>query len=1061
MNTSHSKFQYNSLHQYFTEIWTDKENTVSDSVNIPLKKNEDCFPLENFPVYTIIACLIYLYRINFYENFSFWLCNKIDRKLSNKLLLTTPLSPNQTISKITDFLMNSLSLIWTTKKQSCIHDFGSAHKLDHVNIYFLIIKSEAQFDKERILKPNDIIFAVCLKQRELIIFSQGKVRKALMKNLKCHISNIFSAVVHRSKIKISKFDFMSEQEKSSIMDVWNNTHFRLPSLDIPGLFEGNCQKSPHKTAVTFGNESLTYKELNDRSDRLANHLQSVGIKSGMFICILINRSFQMIVSIIAILKLGAIYIPIDSQYPLKRIKYIVQNSESKYIISTEEFLKLINKIDCAFDVIFLDRIEKSLIHRSPSHTTQGNNKKLAYLIYTSGSTGKPKGVMISHRNVINYAYWFGKKFQFNDKSSIDFSSSIGFDLAVACTLVPLVLGATISICDDETKIDPSQYLNYLLARNITHIECIPDYFNHLLFYPELIKKLKRLKWILLGGDALVKKDLERWFLLNKLQKIVNEYGPTECTVAITSYLINKKSIGHMHTIPIGTPAHNTHTFILDRYKNICPVGVTGELFIGGESVSPGYLDKDKNLGKFISRRLLTSNFRRFYNTGDLARWLPCGNIIFLGRSDEQVKINGFRIELSEIESQLLEHRDVIQCKVIAKKNLRGEKFITAYVVLDSESINCNFLKEYLKTYLPKYMIPSQIFSVKDFPLNASGKIDIKALSSIECSKSQLNIKSLDKKTLQVIQIWEKLLGHKNFSLNDSFLDIGGGSLLTVALMLEIEKEFGVRLPLSRLSVKPTILSLLELIKELKCHQLHQIFCNALNPKIICLKENGECAESFFLIPPVGGTVFIFKSLVKNLEWNGRIFALQDPAIEDAKIKFSSLESMGSYYVAAIKKIQPKGPYLVAGASFGATLAVEIVNQFLRQGDAVKFLGLFDGWAEYSNDLKDVQYFSNFMNKEVSRLNSNYGESLIRIQYEREQLLFSYKIPKINIDLTLFKATTLWPIFESMNTPKNCWEKFIDSPIHVYHVDGDHESMFYEPHIRKLAQLLTTCLTSNC
>ncbi len=1065
------EFKYNSLQRYFSEIWINEKRDYNDFIMIPLSQSIKSGCEGQLAHFAIISCLIYLYRINSYENFSVWLDNESNlsieiqekNRISDGMVLTTEFLPYDSIRDSLDSLISLVSSSLSAKK--CTERYTEialdTQNHDHINITFLVLNSVSDQDKNRALKPAEFNFKIALREKILIISATGKLIKFVKDNIKHHIISIFSEMSNRSKIKINEIDFMSDREKSLIMSSWNNTYFDLPAISVQGLFENACIHNPNKIAVKFNNESITYKELNDNSNQLARYFLSLNIKPDSFIGVLLERSIDMLIAILAVLKIGATYIPIDSRYPLKRIKFIIQNSGSKHIITDTALQSILEETNYQIEVLYIDKIKKRFNEYSERNLRKiKNNRKLAYLIYTSGSTGKPKGVLISHRNIINYAFWFSKKFELNNTSIIDFSSSIGFDLAVPCTLVPLIVGATISICSNDIKLYPSDYLKYLSDNYITHIECIPNYFSHLLSYPNQIKKLKYLKWILLGADALIKKDLKTWLALNKKQNLVNEYGPTECTVAITSYIINNRSIDkHPDIIPIGKPSHNTHAFVLDKYMNICPIGAIGELFIGGLSVSEGYLEKEKNTKKFIKMRLLNSQYKKYYNTGDLAKWLPSGDILFLGRVDDQVKISGFRIEITEIENQLLENQKVNKCKVIVKTNSRGEKFLIAYVVLDSpkEDFNCAFLKTYLKTYLPWYMIPAQIINIDNFPINASGKIDIKRLSLIEANSNIINYEKFDPDTKKLFKIWDKLLGHKNFSLNDNFLDVGGGSLSAASLMLEIDKQFLVKLPLGCFAVKPTINSLLKSITEFKTKPVVPRKTKLLfRPHAICLKESGS-SSPLFLIPPVGGTVFIFKKFVEYLQCDRKVFALQDPALEAPDIKFNSIQSMAKHYVAIIKEIQPIGPYSIAGASFGATLSIEIAYQLQNKKNNIQFLGLLDGWAIYSNSLKDVQFFSDFMHKKMLKLNSQYAKSLIQIQFEREHLLFEYKIPPLSAKIDLFKADELWPIFESIDSPKNHWDKFISSEIHVHKVRGDHESMFYEPNVKGLVKIFLSAI----
>ena len=1025
----------------------------------------------------ISACLIYFYRINGYQTVSTWvsypalkeMALKSQDTLSCFIPLTVHFQPNTSFGDV----VKSVEYKITTMMQRKTYNLKFLSKLleSHENNFRIRIELYNNPKLNNDINNEDIFFVIDSKKRKLFMHINENLNKHFTKNISKHIQNILSQGVNEASTPIQQLSFLTETEKQIILVKWNNTQqdFEFDETLI-SLFERQVSRFPNKIALRFKHKSMTYGELNQRSNQLARYLIDKGFKPKEFAAIFLERSLEMIVAIFAVLKTGGIYVPIDVNYPEERVKYIIEHSRCVVLLTKESHTKGVKQGNNlgSLQIISLDR-EAETINKCSEHQLLTNNhidsRSFSYLIYTSGSTGTPKGVLITHRNVINYASWFAINFKLNKRSIVDFSSSIGFDLSVSCTLVPLVVGAQVAICSKQEKLDPLKYLKHLNENRVTHIECTPDYFNHLLAFPDEIKSLDKLKWIMLGGDAVVKKDLERWLALRPNDKLPNEYGPTECTVATTAHIVTKKNI-HQYgdIIPIGKPAFNTQAYVVDAYHNLCPIGVPGELWIGGESVATGYLHHELTNHKFISNPFSESCASLLYKTGDLVRWLSDGSLEFMGRNDDQIKIRGFRIEIREIEDCLLRHQQIIQCKVLPHIKTDGEKFLIAYLILKkNSSLKISNLRDFLVKYLPDYMVPERFIILEQFPVNNSGKVDVKALSQVREQNHKQYItasKPVNKTIETLLNIWVKFFDTNHIKPNDDFFELGGHSLTALKIINEIQVVFSVRLPIQALFSYPTITKLSVIIQSMKKYRGNNpaIFDIGKDPQIICLQSGGKKIP-LFLIPPVGGSIFLYKNLVKNLKKEFPIYGLQDPGIENPDIVFDSLEEMAYYYLRAIQSIQNKGPYLLAGSSFGATLAVEIANQLHSIGEQVPFIGLFDGWAMYSNKLNDRRFFHDFMRKKLEGIESEFAQALLNMQYSREKLLFHYKIPKLSEQLTLFKAQELWPIFRNIDKKlkANGWSEYTYQPVDLYPVPGDHESMFFEPQVKILANQLNLCL----
>lgn len=1025
--------------------------------------------LETKRCWVVTAILIYFYRINRYQSLDVRLAYALSNQLESQpeKLLTASFSPDSSWAEaLTLIKAATLNLQVKPSLLETPGQFPHSASDHELKIKIEITESREDF----INYPQDLDFHFVLTNRKLYL-KKCKISSSVpCKNVLPHVLKILSNGLKNPHAPIYCVEFITSVEKNLLLKTWNDTQWPA-SLDsnLSALFEAHARSTPGKIAVCYQGNRITYDELNQLANKVANYLKQKGVEEKDFVAIFFDRSINMLAAILAILKVGAAYVPIDVNYPLARIKYIIDDSKCKLILSQTHLISqhLIELQEIISNrLIGLDAEMGGILAQSAELLVKPaiESRYLAYLIYTSGSTGAPKGVLITHRNVINYATWFAEIFKLKPHSVVDFSSSIGFDLSVSCTLVPLIMGARVAICQQGNKLVPLSYLQHLQEQRVSHIECTPDYFNHLLAFPEEIKKLNKLKWIMLGGDALVKKDLETWLALQPKHKLPNEYGPTECTVAVTAQIITKNNVqSYGYNVPIGKPGFNNQAYILDPYFNLCPVGAPGELCFAGESVAFGYMNQGQTTAAFVQNPFPESGLSsRLYKTGDLARWLPDGTIEFLGRIDEQVKIRGFRIELSEIENCLRQNTKISQCKATAQKDEDGERFLICYIVLHEETdCSSSELKQYLRKFLPKYMVPKQIIFLEELPTNNSGKIDLKALaqckpelsSFTECLVAQDN--SIE---AQLLSIWRHLFRSKHVALDDDFFELGGYSLLAFKMVQRIEKTCNVKLPLPVLFKNPTINKLGVAINYLQQIQPQQGIQNpaTIAPRILCLQPKGK-KTPIFLFHPVGGAVFIFRKFAAYLGTDRPIYAFQDPGIEMPEVNFTDLQQMALCYLRGLKTVQPNGPYIFAGASFGATLAVELAHQLNFLGEQVPFLGLLDGWSTYSDELTDKDYFQELMSGRLSELPPAAKQSLLDMQFSREQLLFSYKIPPITEKLTLFKAKELWPIFEKVDSPYNGWDRQVKNSIELYLIPGDHETMFAEPHVKMLANKFRGCM----
>lgn len=609
---------------------------------------------------------------------------------------------------------------------------------------------------------------------------------------------------------------------------WNNTGTPYPKeLTLTQLFENTLINVKENHAIICNHKICSYHALQEKIESFVGILAQYGMTANDRVAFLLDRSEEMLTCMLAVLKMGGTYIPIDVTYPETRIAHILQNARVSLVVTQSKNIKNIKEEEAlgAVQIININELwNKGNLLKAKVHESTTTAQDLAYIIYTSGSTGTPKGVAVTHQNINNYIQWFNHSFRITSQSRIDFSSSIAFDFSVSCTLAPLLGGACIVICQEEVKHSPIDYLHYLKRYCITHVKWTPSYFNTLLNYPQLISKLCDLKWIILGGEPLSVNDIKSWLSINPIASIVNEYGPTEATVATIAHRVTAHNVHqYSHSIPIGKPADNTQIYIVDKNEKLCPINIPGELWIAGDSVAIGYFDNPElTSNRFFSNPFDEQNTSRIYKTGDLACWLENGEIEYLGRIDNQVKIRGFRIELGEIESVLKGHSAIQNAVVLPwKRNLTTS--LIGYLVPCDKTIPLNTIEinQFLRSKLPEYMIPSLFMQVDKIPLNTNGKIDANALPGPTELNKKISIKpksTLEKNFLKVISKVLKIPTDQ-ICMSDSFYSLGGDSLLAMQVIAKYESQYKKRILIRDLLEATSIENICVRIKEIKTEQV--------------------------------------------------------------------------------------------------------------------------------------------------------------------------------------------------------------------------------------------------
>nr|WP_278046118.1 non-ribosomal peptide synthetase [Clostridium beijerinckii] len=621
-----------------------------------------------------------------------------------------------------------------------------------------------------------------------------------------HFINILNFIVENPQGMVSDIDILSEKEKHQILYEFNDTKADYPSnKTIQELFEEQAEKTPDNIAVVFEDEKLTYRELNEKSNSLARLLREKGVGPDSIVGIMVERSPEMIIGIMGILKSGGAYLPIDISFPKERIEYMLEDSESNILLSKNNYVENIKFNGGIVDL----SSEESFIKDSKDLEKVNKSSDLAYVIYTSGTTGNPKGVMIEHKSLHNYLGYAKYKYCSEANIYMPLYTSVSFDLTVTTIFTPLISGKSIFIYEN-TEVDRLAK-SVFCGENTSVIKATP---SHLRLIKELKNVNKLIKRFIVGGEEFPEETAKYVSeLFDNNIEIINEYGPTETTIGcvVHKYCNN---INYKNSILIGKPIRNTQIVILDRYNNILPIGVAGELYIAGHGLARGYLNRSElTAEKFIDNPFEPGT--KMYKTGDLARWLPDGNIEYLGRIDNQVKIRGFRIELGEIESRILELENVIETTVLAKEDKNGEKYLCAYVVSNG-NIDDLELRSYLKESLPEYMVPSYFMRLEKMPLTRNGKIDRRALPEPNLNAILTEYEAPRNEVEEILaSIWSEVLGIEKIGINDNFFEIGGHSLKAMMLISKIHKELNKEVPLKELFRLPTIKELSKYIESIE------------------------------------------------------------------------------------------------------------------------------------------------------------------------------------------------------------------------------------------------------
>jgi amino acid adenylation domain-containing protein len=865
----------------------------------------------------------------------------------------------------------------------------------------------------------------------------------------------------------------------------NNTYADYPRERPLPYFLNKCAKEhAGKVALKFHNRQLSYTELYESSNKLAKLLIGNGVKTGDVVGLAIERCPEMVISLLAILKSGAAYLPLDPEYPKDRVEFMLQDSSAKILLTSTKYSKHFSSN--AKEILVEEALTKLDTYSPDEPAIDFSSEELAYILYTSGSTGKPKGVQIRHNNLVNFLLSMQKEPGMTAEDKILAVTTISFDIAGLELYLPLVCGAQLILTNSETSKDGRLLLDLVKDENITFMQATPYTWRMMLEAGwENYLPIK----LLCGGEALPR-DLANK-LTSRSGALWNVYGPTDTTIWSTLKLIENDE-----SISIGKPIANTRIYILDDQYNRLSDGSVGEIFIGGEGVAKGYLNRpDLTEERFIDDPFSQIVGSKIYRTGDLGKIGEKGDIYCLGRIDHQVKVRGYRIELEEIEHALVKQDDIKEAVVIAREDLPGDPRLVAYVVLKAGHGNLDLKTQTHKWHqallavIPEYMVPDNFVLLAAIPITPNGKTDRKSLPKpdyvLVTSAGEYAAPRTDVEKM-VAGIWQDVMGIPQISIFDNFFTIGGRSLVAVQIMARIEKETGKRLPLATLFEHSTIEKLaLRLNADAK-----SIGWESLVP----IKPTGT-KMPLYIVHGAGLNVLLFNALAMNMDDDQPVYGLQARGLNGVDEPLDVMEDIAANYIAEIIAQNPAGPYALAGYSLGGTIAYEMARQMKVMGKDVKLLAVFDTYAKQTDRydpllkkivtrvalfvmkfLYSLVLFANDPKRTVEYKGISIKRKIIRLFWkvqgteEKREGFFAYdneideasakakrnycqKPLDITVDLFRAKKKTFYMAdFKYLG-----WREFALKGVNVHDIPGEHNTIFAPPHDKEFAAELQKCL----
>ncbi len=869
------------------------------------------------------------------------------------------------------------------------------------------------------------------------------------------------------------------------------------------LFEVQAALTPDSLAASHENSSLTYAQLEEKANKLANYLRALGVTPGSLCGISLERSLDVFVSVLAVLKTGAAYVPLDPTYPKARLSFMIEDTRMPVILSQRKIADKLNP--CPAKIVCLDEAQTSIDNcKGDRCNREDQSDNSAYVIFTSGSTGKPKGLVMGHKALLNLLDWQlqSSKHAGDGKRTVQFAS-LSFDVSFQEMFSTWATGGTLVMVSEELRADVRRLWQLLKHESIERLFIPPVVLQHLALAAEQSSDVpESLREVVTAGEQLkITPQIRKMFLRLPECKLQNQYGPSESHV-VTSHRLSGDVMSWNELPPIGRPINNVTVHILDPHLQPVETGVAGELYVGGECLADGYLRRpDLTAEKFISNPFPNaSDGNRLYRTGDLARQLPCGDIEFLGRLDHQIKILGHRIEAGEVEGALLSHPRVKDAVVTACLNARSERQLVGYLVAEQPAPTIDEVRAFVSTKLPHFMVPSVFLFLDHLPLTPNGKVNRAALPGLRNERPKLErivVQPSNTVESELLDIWQRVLKVEPISVMDDFFELGGDSLLAVAMLIEIGERFRMNLPVSTLIEKPTIKGLALALGNDSA---------ARDDLVVAIQSKGT-KPPLFLLPPMMGEIWSYRPLGSYLGPDQPIYGIRARGLRDREVPFSNLKSMASYYVEEILKFQSCEPFRLGGYSLGGTIAFQMAHDLYQRGYRDIKVVIIDEDAPGPNHF-DKSSLSNFaknvpgwfrdhvvgrplgdlasgVKRNLSKLKRQLTEKLtsgttvhsdsrerelsefldlsllspihLKVSSAMYEALMNYEPEVYPGPLTLFR-TRAQRLLSTRGFDKG-WKKLAGQGLEICVIDGNHNSLLDKPHMATLAQKLESFLSS--
>lgn len=790
----------------------------------------------------------------------------------------------------------------------------------------------------------------------LLEYSTDLFKRETAQALADRLMRLLEAAESDPDEQIGNLDILAPEERSSMVADWQSVSEKIPHACLPEQFEKQAALRPDAIAVVYEDQALSYAELNERANRLARMLISEGVGPEQFVALALPRSLEMAVGLLAVLKAGAAYLPLDPDYPADRIAFMLKDAQPAFIMTNTKAANHIPPVENVPKIVLDDPELAEKLNTYPAENPKNKDRtqplsplNTAYVIYTSGSTGVPKGVMIPHQNVTRLFAATEHWFRFSSDDIWTMFHSYAFDFSVWEIWGPLLHGGRLVIVPHHVSRSPEAFLRLLVKEGVTVLNQTPSAFYQFMQaereQPDLGQALS-LRYVIFGGEALELSRLEDWYNRHPENRpqLINMYGITETTVHVSYIELDRSMAALRANSLIGCGIPDLGVYVLDERLQPVPPGVAGELYVSGAGLARGYLGRPG----LTSERFIADPFgppgTRMYRTGDVARLRADGSLDYVGRADHQVKIRGFRIELGEIEAALVQHPQLEDAAVIVREDQPGDKRLAAYVIPSEETFDTAELRKYAAERLPDYMVPAAFVTMKELPLTPNGKLDRKALPAPNFAAAVTGRGPRTPQEEILCDLFMEVLHLPRVGIDDRFFDLGGHSLLAVQLMSRIREALGVELSIGNLFEAPTVAGLAERL-EMGSSQ------SALDV-LLPLRTSGD-KPPLFCVHPAGGLSWCYAGLMTNIGTDYPIYGLQARGIGQREELPKTLDDMAADYIKQIRTVQPKGPYHLLGWSLGGNVVQAMATQLQNQGEEVSLLVMLDAYPNHFLPIKEA------------------------------------------------------------------------------------------------------------